>query len=114
MGVIGAVAAVAAVGFMTSKGGAKANPCPCEARNPRRGGLNNTEREQWIDNDEGLYSWWRSSRMSKRDFIKEARFTRQMVGGGMRQGGIMAAAGIVAFEKMIDRLEEEWSRWQER
>ena len=26
---------------------------------------------QWIDNDEGLYNWWRSSRQSKRNFIKE-------------------------------------------
>ncbi len=42
-----------------------------------------------------------------KDFIKEARFTRQMVGGGMRQGGIMAAAGIVALTTMVDRLEED-------
>ena len=39
----------------------------------RDGKLNNTDREQWIDNDEGLYSWWRSSRQSKRQFIKENR-----------------------------------------
>ena len=32
---------------------------------------------------------------------------RQMIGGGMRQAGLMAAAGIVALEKMIDRLEED-------
>ncbi len=43
----------------------------------------------------------------KKDFIKEARFARQMVGGGMRQAGIMAAAGIVALENMIDRLVED-------
>lgn len=35
--------------------------------------MNNTEREQWIDNDEGLYNWWRSSKLSKRKFIKENR-----------------------------------------
>jgi hypothetical protein len=35
--------------------------------------MNNDERSQWIDNDEGLYNWWRSSRMSKRAFIKENR-----------------------------------------
>jgi len=29
--------------------------------------------EQWIDNDEGLYNWWRSSGMGKRAFIKENR-----------------------------------------
>lgn len=35
--------------------------------------MNNTERAQWIDNDEGLYSWWRSSRQSKRAFIRDNR-----------------------------------------
>ncbi len=40
-------------------------------------------------------------------FIAEARRNRQMVGGGMRQAGIMAAAGIVALETMIDRLAED-------
>lgn len=35
--------------------------------------LNDTDREQWIDNDEGLYDWWRSSRQSKRAFIRENR-----------------------------------------
>jgi len=28
---------------------------------------------QWIDNDEGLYSWWKSSRQNKRLFIRENR-----------------------------------------
>lgn len=45
--------------------------------------------------------------LGKKEFIKEARFARQMVGGGMRQAGIMAAAGIVALEKMVGRLEED-------
>lgn len=40
-------------------------------------------------------------------FISVAGKKRQMIGGGMRQAGIMAAAGIVALEKMIDRLEED-------
>lgn len=35
--------------------------------------MNNREREMWIDNDEGLYNWWRSSRLSKREFIKQNR-----------------------------------------
>lgn len=35
--------------------------------------LNDNDREQWIDNDEGLYSWFRSSRQSKRAFIRENR-----------------------------------------
>lgn len=33
--------------------------------------MNNTKREQWIDNDEGLYNWWKSSKLSKREFIKQ-------------------------------------------
>jgi threonine aldolase len=55
----------------------------------------------------GLCCPYGSLVVGKKDFIKEARYTRQMVGGGMRQAGIMAAAGIVALEKMIDRLEED-------
>lgn len=27
--------------------------------------------EDWISNDEGLYDWWRQSRLSKRQFIKD-------------------------------------------
>lgn len=38
------------------------------------------------------------------DFIKIARKTRKVLGGGMRQAGIIAAPGIIALEKMIDRL----------
>jgi threonine aldolase len=42
-----------------------------------------------------------------REFIARARRTRKMVGGGMRQAGIIAAAGIVALERMVDRLAED-------
>jgi threonine aldolase len=42
-----------------------------------------------------------------RAFIQEARRWRKMVGGGMRQAGIIAAAGIVALREMIDRLAED-------
>jgi threonine aldolase len=42
-----------------------------------------------------------------KEFIAEARRNRQMVGGGMRQAGVMAAAGVVALETMIDRLAED-------
>lgn len=41
------------------------------------------------------------------DFIERARKYRKMLGGGMRQAGIIAAAGIVALEKMTDRLEDD-------
>ena len=43
-------------------------------------------------------------------FIEKARAYRRMVGGGMRQGGVMAAAGIVALERMIDPLAEDHRR----
>ncbi|MGE5381185.1 MAG: low-specificity L-threonine aldolase [Methylocystaceae bacterium] len=42
-----------------------------------------------------------------RNFINLARRRRKLVGGGMRQAGIIAAAGIVALETMIDRLADD-------
>jgi len=42
-----------------------------------------------------------------KDFIERARKKRKMLGGGMRQVGVIAAAGIVALETMIDRLAED-------
>ncbi|MBK9711636.1 MAG: low-specificity L-threonine aldolase [Kouleothrix sp.] len=39
--------------------------------------------------------------------IGRARRVRKLVGGGMRQAGIIAAAGIVALEQMVDRLAED-------
>jgi threonine aldolase len=41
------------------------------------------------------------------DFIDKARRARKLLGGGMRQAGVIAAPGIVALEKMVDRLEED-------
>ena len=41
------------------------------------------------------------------DFIEEARRARKVLGGGMRQAGILAAAGIVALTEMIERLAED-------
>ena len=43
-------------------------------------------------------------------FIERARAYRRMVGGGMRQAGIMAAAGLVALDRMIDRLPDDHRR----
>jgi len=45
--------------------------------------------------------------VGSREWIARARKWRKMVGGGMRQAGILAAAGIVALEKMVDRLVED-------
>ena len=41
------------------------------------------------------------------EFIARARRTRKVLGGGMRQAGIIAAAGIVALEQMVERLAED-------
>jgi threonine aldolase len=41
------------------------------------------------------------------DFVAEARLCRQTVGGGMRQAGIFAAAGLVALDCMVERLAED-------
>jgi len=43
-------------------------------------------------------------------FIAEARRARKVVGGGMRQAGILAAAGVVALEQMTERLVEDHAR----
>lgn len=40
-------------------------------------------------------------------FIEQARRWRKVLGGGMRQAGIVAAAGIVALEQHVDRLAED-------
>lgn len=42
-----------------------------------------------------------------REFIAEAHRNRKLVGGGMRQVGVLAAAGLVAFDSMIERLEDD-------
>ncbi len=47
-----------------------------------------------------------------KDFIQRARRFRKMLGGGMRQAGIIAAAGIVALETMVDRLAEDHANAQ--
>jgi len=42
-----------------------------------------------------------------REFVAGAHRIRKMLGGGMRQAGIIAAAGIVALETMVDRMAED-------
>lgn len=41
------------------------------------------------------------------DFIDRARHHRKMLGGGMRQGGVLAAAGLYALDHMVERLAED-------
>lgn len=43
-------------------------------------------------------------------FIQGVRRARKQLGGGMRQAGVLAAAGIVALERMVDRLAEDHQR----
>jgi threonine aldolase len=45
-----------------------------------------------------------------KEFIQRAHRLRKMLGGGMRQAGILAAAGIIALEKMTKRLGEDHAR----
>ncbi|HEY9088144.1 MAG TPA: beta-eliminating lyase-related protein, partial [Anaerolineaceae bacterium] len=45
-----------------------------------------------------------------REFINRTVRIRKQLGGGMRQAGILAAAGIVALEQMVDRLAEDHRR----
>jgi threonine aldolase len=43
-------------------------------------------------------------------FVAEARAQRARLGGGMRQAGVIAAAGIVALETMVERLADDHAR----
>ena len=44
--------------------------------------------------------------------MERVRHVRQLVGGGMRQAGVFAAAGIVALDTMVDRLADDHARAQ--
>jgi threonine aldolase len=48
-----------------------------------------------------------------KDFIHEALRIRKQLGGGMRQAGVLAAAGIVALDEMVDRLSEDHQKAKE-
>ncbi len=45
--------------------------------------------------------------VGEREFIGRARKYRKMLGGGMRQAGVIAAPGIIAIEKMVERLKDD-------
>ncbi len=45
--------------------------------------------------------------LGDKDFIKQGKRWRKMLGGGMRQSGLLAAAGIYALENHVDRLAED-------
>jgi threonine aldolase len=46
------------------------------------------------------------------EFIERARLFRRMIGGAMRQGGVVAAAGVVALSTMVERLADDHRRAQ--
>jgi threonine aldolase len=48
--------------------------------------------------------------VGRRAFIERARHLRKMLGGGMRQVGVIAAAGIISLESMIERLDDDHAR----
>ncbi len=48
--------------------------------------------------------------VGSREFIREAHRVRKLFGGGMRQAGVLASAGIVALQTMIERLAEDHRR----
>jgi threonine aldolase len=48
--------------------------------------------------------------VGKGDFVQEARMKRKIMGGGMRQAGILAAAGIVALTSQVSPLAEDHRR----
>ncbi len=58
----------------------------------------------------GLGAPYGSMLCGSESFIGRARDNRQRVGGGMRQSGHLAAAGIVALETMVDRLAEDHAK----
>ena len=45
--------------------------------------------------------------VGNRELVDRARRYRKMLGGGMRQAGVIAAPGIIAIEKMVDRLKDD-------
>ncbi|MGP8128009.1 MAG: low-specificity L-threonine aldolase [Candidatus Bathyarchaeia archaeon] len=75
------------------------------------------ELTQFVDSmmfclSKGLSAPIGSLAVGDREFIDNARRYRKMLGGGMRQAGVIAAAGIIAIEKMIDRLKDDHSNAQ--
>jgi threonine aldolase len=51
--------------------------------------------------------------LGSKEFIKKARKVRKVFGGGMRQAGFLAAAGIYALDNNIERLKEDHRRAKE-
>jgi hypothetical protein len=48
--------------------------------------MNDRDRAQWVDNDEGLYRWWRQHRQSKAAFIRANRAEIDEIIGKIQRG----------------------------
>jgi threonine aldolase len=66
----------------------------------------------WIDLSKGLGAPVGAVLAGTREFIERARLLKHMFGGAMRQAGIIAAAGIYAFEHHVERLAEDHANAQ--
>jgi threonine aldolase len=64
----------------------------------------------WLDFTKGLGAPVGACLAGSADFIAEAWRWKQMIGGAMRQSGIVAAAGLYALEHHVDRLAEDHAR----
>jgi len=78
-------------------------------------GVNVKELTQYVDTvqvclSKGLSAPMGSILAGPKEWIEHARKWRKRLGGGMRQAGLMAAPGIVALTKMVDRLAEDHKR----
>jgi len=61
----------------------------------------------WFDLSKGLGAPVGSVLAGSKDFIHQARYWKQRLGGAMRQAGIIAAGGIYALENNLERLKED-------
>ena len=61
----------------------------------------------WIDLSKGLGAPVGAVLAGPADFIEEGRLWKHRLGGAMRQAGIIAAAGIYAFENNVERMADD-------
>ena len=61
----------------------------------------------WVDLSKGLGAPVGAVLCGTQEFIEEARLLKHRIGGAMRQAGVIAAAGLYAFEHNVERLAED-------
>lgn len=77
-----------------------------------------TAMTQWVDSvsiclSKGLCAPVGSVLVGSQDFIHMARRQRKLLGGGMRQAGVLAAAGVIALQTMTQRLQDDHTTAQQ-